>query len=619
MLENISYIALRQGFEVCGILEDVYLAKKRNVYGGVFGFVRFGKVLNVEKLLKALNNVWFGDYRVVAKVASFDRFGNRKNDVRVKDEVVNFKGGRDINVVRDNFMVQERGVGTEDAGCGKAEVEVAVENEGREGFSRAVRKGLYEVKKYNQIFVPKYTSLDSDMSWVAKGVVVSVLNGDAIPVLQRRIFDAGFVNLVIIPMGADKVFLRSLDDVDVSTTLPGACEFFNNFFSQPVRWNKDTLVRERGAWVRIYGVPLHAWNYEFFKLCVYDSGRLLKIDDITLDRDRFDYARVLVATSSLEIIKAEANIMVDGVLFEFKIVEEWGFAVGEDACLFDEAESQADDRSVPPDDLDNDVGGGEVDGLLNSLADDRKKEDNVRRFTPPSASATVKVTTASPIHATSPPTEDPSSASASESKTEQVLERVSKIDRQDRQRLTDDKLVARRASSCPPRKESVAPSGPWRLEWANTHKSFSMGYASKPKLRVSARTTVGKRVTKKKGGGYLRHCALNLKRIARLSDCDRREVLRAFRRTSRKRKPAPGTSKAKVTSKSGSPNCTSQTSVNKDWNNWLVLHGNDKVRSDDVSEIGRSIGLNFAGDKNNMFDVLSRVGRQSRVSGGVDA
>jgi hypothetical protein len=40
-----------------------------------------------------------------------------------------------------------------------------------------------------------------------------------------------------------------------------------------------------------YGVPLHAWNIEFFKLCVLDCGRLLRVDDMTLDRDRFDYAR----------------------------------------------------------------------------------------------------------------------------------------------------------------------------------------------------------------------------------------------------------------------------------------------------------------------------------------
>lgn len=86
VLEDISYNCLRQGFEVCGIMEDVYLARKRNVNGGVFGFVRYGKVRDVDKLLKALNNVWFGDCKVVAKVASFDRFENQKGDARVSVE-----------------------------------------------------------------------------------------------------------------------------------------------------------------------------------------------------------------------------------------------------------------------------------------------------------------------------------------------------------------------------------------------------------------------------------------------------------------------------------------------------------------------------------------------------
>jgi len=82
--EDISYFSLRQGFEVCGMMKDVYLAKKRNLNGGVFGFVRYGNVKDVKKLLKALNNVWFGDYRVVAKVASFDRFGHRRQAVGVE-------------------------------------------------------------------------------------------------------------------------------------------------------------------------------------------------------------------------------------------------------------------------------------------------------------------------------------------------------------------------------------------------------------------------------------------------------------------------------------------------------------------------------------------------------
>lgn len=90
---DISYVALRQGFEVYGLMEDVYLARKRNVNGDVFSFVRYGKVKDVEKLLKALNNVWFGDWRVVAKVASFDRFGNSRGDHRERGEGDKMKDG----------------------------------------------------------------------------------------------------------------------------------------------------------------------------------------------------------------------------------------------------------------------------------------------------------------------------------------------------------------------------------------------------------------------------------------------------------------------------------------------------------------------------------------------
>ena len=228
----------------------------------------------------------------------------------------------------------------------------------------------------------------------------------------------------------------------------------------------------------------------------------------------------------------------------------------------------------------------------------------------------MKVTTDSLSPATSAHAEDPSLVSTLKSKPVQVLESVCKIDRQYRQGVLGANKVVRRASSCPPGKDSVAPSGPWSLEWAKSHKSLSMGSAPKQKHGASAEMMGVRRGTKKKGGGYLRHCALNLKRIARLSDCDRREVLRALRRTSRKRKAISRTSKAKVMSKSVSSKSTSQSSVNKDWNNWLVLHGNDKVTSDDVCDIGRTIGLNFNGDKNNPFDVLSGEGRKSRVGGG---
>jgi len=178
--------------------------------------------------------------------------------------------------------------------------------------------------------------------------------------------------------------------------------------------------------------------------------------------------------------------------------------------------------------------------------------------------------------------------------------------------------VVKRTSSCPPGRVRSPTSGQWSLEWAKRHKFNDSEVPARPKPKVSKKSSFKRpsRVTKKKGNGYLRHCAHNLKRIARLSDKDRQEVIRALQRTLKQRRIVSDGSKAKETSNVVPSNSESQSSVNYDWHNWLVLHGNDKVVSEDVCDIGTVVGLKFKGDKNNMFDVLSRVGRKNNGGGG---
>jgi len=72
------------------------------------------------------------------------------------------------------------------------------------------------------MYVCKYRSDDLDVSWASKGLSVSVANGEAILILQRHIFDDGFENLDIIPLGADKVLVRSNGNDDVSKVLLSA-------------------------------------------------------------------------------------------------------------------------------------------------------------------------------------------------------------------------------------------------------------------------------------------------------------------------------------------------------------------------------------------------------------
>lgn len=230
---------------------------------GVFGFVRNGKVRDVHKLLKALNNVWFGDWRVVAKEASFDRFGNSRGErrQRVEGEKMSFKK------YEGEKSKGRKGVGGKEEGSGAGEgvknsegVMVQVVDGGVIGGAKGKKldgggKVVEEVEGASKGYVPKYFSTEPDVAWASRGVVVSELNEDAIPMFQRWIFDAGFDKLNIIPLGSDKVFLTTDNDDDVRGIIAQAAEFFDNFFMPPIKWNKSFVVRERGAWVWIYGVP----------------------------------------------------------------------------------------------------------------------------------------------------------------------------------------------------------------------------------------------------------------------------------------------------------------------------------------------------------------------------
>jgi len=146
-------------------------------------------------------------------------------------------------------------------------------------------------------------------------------------------------------MGANRVFIRSTSDVNVTTILHEAKDFFDHFVTNIVRLDKNVVPFQWGVWLRLYGVPLHAWNESFFKLCIFECGRFLRSNYCSMEKERFDYARILIATSRFEIINCLESILIDGELVTMKIVEDWGFNIGDDACLFEEGDGSVDEQA----------------------------------------------------------------------------------------------------------------------------------------------------------------------------------------------------------------------------------------------------------------------------------
>ena len=104
---------------------------------------------------------------------------------------------------------------------------VAVRMEGKErledgegGKTMVKEKASKEVGTYMTIapkqFVKRYRSCQNDITWATKGLVGTALNGESILLIQNRVEDAGFKDIDIIPLGADKVFVHSLSGVCVS-------------------------------------------------------------------------------------------------------------------------------------------------------------------------------------------------------------------------------------------------------------------------------------------------------------------------------------------------------------------------------------------------------------------
>lgn len=116
---------------MCGMLEDVVVPSKRNVNGELYGFVRYSNVRDVSKLLKAVNVVCFGNFRVQAKVARFDRSANEVL-VRVgkgEGAVVEEKGKKGAGEGENRLSVGEGGA-RPSVGEGKVSTAVLAVDEG---------------------------------------------------------------------------------------------------------------------------------------------------------------------------------------------------------------------------------------------------------------------------------------------------------------------------------------------------------------------------------------------------------------------------------------------------------------------------------------------------------
>jgi hypothetical protein len=121
-------------------------------------------------------------------------------------------------------------------------------------------------------------------------------------------------------------------------------------------------------------------------------------------------------------------------------------------------------------------------------------------------------------------------------------------------------------------------------------------------------------------GGRVLHSVGLMKKIARMPASDRKQILHILKKQkiTRKGKVMCNTSK-NVSGSNSNSSKGSHSSINNDWENWVVLQGKEVVAKADVRDLGQTVGVKYQCVTNNSFNLLTKEGRKewraARVGG----
>ncbi|KAJ0447771.1 putative RNA recognition motif domain, nucleotide-binding alpha-beta plait domain superfamily [Helianthus annuus] len=236
-------------FSEYGVVEGVYVARKRDKVGNRFGFVTFSGVRNKKDLVDSLKVVRMGNNKLKIKVAKFaleNNSGTRPTEHAFRPGHV---GGKDF--IDDGYPHINRHVGYNPLGTSYRDTLL--------GKSVAGRKNdkVVEVSSYVKPF-------ESGQSLIVRTVDLSTL------VTLDKLLDKWEGYKISLKYVGGLYMLLCFVNMDEMLAFKDNSPFVKDWFSWVEVWNGQALPFERLAWLKVTGVPLHLLDNE-----VFDSvGRL---------------------------------------------------------------------------------------------------------------------------------------------------------------------------------------------------------------------------------------------------------------------------------------------------------------------------------------------------------
>lgn len=142
--------------------------------------------------------------------------------------------------------------------------------------------------------------------------------------VQTKLEMEGNYNIKVTPMGGSVCLLEETISGSIGQIIKEGKLWWTNCFDKVKRWEKDDSVGGRVIWLRVFGVPIIAWNNAFFVLLANILGKFICIDDRTANGDWFDVARMLIEVPIDFCLQDGVSVEIDGSSYHLVLRENCG-------------------------------------------------------------------------------------------------------------------------------------------------------------------------------------------------------------------------------------------------------------------------------------------------------